>query len=147
MADFVRSTFAGVYLHEGVAATKQFFRQHVLSRKLELDRLFNFTQPTRELSRLCQREGFAQPVARLLSETGRMSKTPVFIVGIYSGKEVLGEGEGGSLDEAKTRAAVNALKGWYLYSPFEPVDLPSKTDVSPEASFKPAMIDAGEVIV
>lgn len=147
MADFVRATFAGVYLHEGVAASKQFFRQHVASRKLDVDKLFNFRQPTRELSRLCQREGFEPPVARLLSETGRKSKSPVFVVGVYSGSEVLGEGAGGSSDEARVRAAVNALKGWYLYRPVHPVDLPSKTDVNPSAPFSPSMIDVGEVIV
>lgn len=147
MADFVRATFAGVYLHEGVAASKQFFRQHVLSRKLEVDELFSFVQPTRELSRLCAREGFDSPVARLLGETGRMSNTPVFIVGIYSGSECLGEGQGGSLNEARIRAAVNVLKGWYLYRPFGTVDVPSRTDVHPDATFKPTMIDGGEVIV
>ncbi|KAL0634604.1 54S ribosomal protein L3 mitochondrial [Maublancomyces gigas] len=147
MADFVRATFAGVYLHEGVAASKQFFRQHVLSRKLELDKLFNFVQPTRELSRLCAREGFDSPVARLLSETGRMTNTPVFIVGIYSGNECLGEGQGGSLNEARIKAAANVLKGWYLYRPFDTADVPSKTDVYPDATFKPTMIDSGEVIV
>lgn len=147
MADFVRATFAGVYIHEGVGATRQFFRQHVVSRKLDLDRLFNFVQPTRELSRLCAREGFQSPLARLLSETGRMSKSPVFVVGVYSGSELLGEGAGGSLNEARVRAAVNALKGWYLYSPFGSVDVPSKTDVNPNAPFKPAVIDVGEIIV
>lgn len=147
MADFVRATFAGVYLHEGLAASKQFFRQHVLSRKLKVDGLFNFVQPTRELSHLCAREGFAPPVARLLSETGRMSNSPAFIVGIYSGNECLGEGLGASLDEARIKAATNVLKGWYLYTPSGTVDVPSKTDVHPDATFKPTMIDGGEVIV
>ncbi|KAI5842574.1 ribonuclease III domain-containing protein [Morchella snyderi] len=147
MANFVRATFAGVYLHEGVAPSRQFFRQHVMSRKLDVDQLFNFVQPTRELSRLCSREGFTPPVARVISETGRKSRSPVFIVGVYSGQECLGQGHGASLDEARIRAAVNALKGWYLYSPANPVDLPSKMDVDPAASFAPAMIDVGEVIV
>ncbi|KAF8536040.1 ribonuclease III domain-containing protein [Trichophaea hybrida] len=146
MANLVRSVFAGVYLHEGLSATKQFFRQHVLSRKLDVDKLFDFTQPTRELSRLCAREGFEPPVARLLAETGRHSRHPVFVVGVYSGSELMGEGHGGSLDEARIRAAVNALKGWYLYSPPEK-DLPSKTEESRDAKFKPAYIDPGEVIV
>lgn len=146
MANFVRAVFAGVYLHEGLSATKQFFRQHVLSRKLDVDQLFDFHQPTRELSRLCAREAFEPPVARLLAETGRHSSHPVFVVGVYSGPQLMGEGHGGSLDEARIRAAVNALKGWYLYSPLEK-DLPSKTDECRDAKFKPAYIDPGEVIV
>ncbi|KAG0132941.1 ribonuclease III domain-containing protein [Tuber indicum] len=146
-ASFVTSTFAGVYLHEGVGPVKQFFRQHVLSRKLDIDKLFNFVQPTRELSSLCSREGFEPPIARHISETGRRSIAPVFVVGVYSGLEKIGEGHGGSMNEARIRAAVNALKGWYLYSPAPQVDLPSKTDDDPHAPFRPAVIDVGEVIV
>ncbi|KAA8910774.1 60S ribosomal protein L3 [Sphaerosporella brunnea] len=146
MANLVRSVFAGVYLHEGLPAAKQFFRQHVVSRKLSVDKLFNFEQPTRELSRLCAREGFEPPVARLMAETGRHSRHPVFVVGVYSGAELMGEGHGASLSEARTRAAVVALKGWYLYSPLEK-DLPSKTAMSKDSKFKPAYIDPGEVIV
>jgi dsRNA-specific ribonuclease len=145
-ANLVRAVLAGVYLHEGLPACKQFFRQHVLARKLEVEKLFDFRQPTRELSRLCAREGFDPPVARLLAETGRMSRHPVFVVGVYSDRELMGEGHGGSLDEARIRAAVNALKGWYLYSPLEK-DLPSKTEERVGVEFKPAYIDPGEVIV
>jgi large subunit ribosomal protein L44 len=39
----------------------------------------------------------------------------MFVVGVYSGREKLGEGQGFSLKEAKVRAAVNALRAWYLY--------------------------------
>ncbi|KAA8894485.1 hypothetical protein FN846DRAFT_895038 [Sphaerosporella brunnea] len=142
MANLVRSVFVGVYLHGGLPAAKQFFRQHIVSRKPDVDKLFNFEQLTRELSHLCAREGFEPPVASLMAETGRHSRHPVFVVGVYSGAELMGEGHGASL----TRAAVNALKGWYLYSPLEK-DLPSKTVVSKDSKFKPAYIDPGEVIV
>lgn len=146
MAAAVRAVFGGVYLHEGIKGVRQFFRQHILSRKLEVEKLFDFRQPTRELSRLCAREGFEPPVARLLSETGRFSRHAVFVVGVYSGPEKMGEGHGGSLDEARIRAAVNALKGWYLYRPLD-AEVPSKTDGDPDATYRPAVIDAGEVIV
>ena len=146
LANHVRAVFGGVYLHEGFAGAKQFFRQHIASRKLDVERIFAFEQPTRELSRLCAREGFELPVARLEAETGRRSRNAVFVVGVYSGNEKMGEGHGGSLDEARTRAAVNALKGWYLYSPVDK-HLPSKTIENPEAKFSKAYIDPGEVIV
>ena len=131
MANHVRSVFAGVYLHEGFATARQFFRQHVLSRRLDVDKLFDFSQPTRELSRLCARGGFEPPMDRILSETGRRSRHPVFVVGVYSGSEMMGEGHGGSLDEARIRA-MNALKGWYLYSPLVK-DLLSNTEERSDA--------------
>ncbi|CCX09788.1 60S ribosomal protein L3 [Pyronema domesticum] len=143
MAEAVRAIIAGVHVHEGQKAAKQFIRQHILSRKLEVEKMFDFSQPTRELSRLCAREGFEAPVARMHAETGRRSHHPVFVVGVYSGKKLMGEGHGGSLDEARIRAAVNALKGWYLYSPLEK-ELPSSAG---KKGFKAQFIDVGEVIV
>jgi large subunit ribosomal protein L44 len=41
--------------------------------------------------------------ARLLKETGRLSNSPVFVVGIYSGADKLGEGFGSSLKMAEYR--------------------------------------------
>lgn len=156
MASFVRSTIGGVYVHSGgLPAASNFVSQHILSRKLELSRLFKFDQPTRVLSRLCQREGFEPPVARLLAETGRNSRHPVYVVGVYSGSEKLGEGNGSSLDEARHKAAVNALKGWYLYRPIAGgVEVPSKmvgkglpgATGSNVGEFRPVLIDVGEVI-
>ncbi|KAF3937308.1 hypothetical protein ABW19_dt0202046 [Dactylella cylindrospora] len=150
MANFVRATVGGVYLHVGgLPAVKEFIHAHVLSRKLAIESLFQFEQPTRELSRLCVREGFQSPIARLEKETGRYSRHAVFIVGVYSGEEKLGEGQGSSLPEAKIKAAISALKGWYLYSPAVAgvADLPSKTDGAPAGvEFKPAVIDVGDVV-
>lgn len=40
---------------------------------------------------------------RLLKETGRFSNSPVFVVGIYSGQDKLGEGFGSSLKMAEYR--------------------------------------------
>lgn len=61
-----------------------------------------------------------------------MSKAPVFIVGVFSGEEKLGEGYGSSLKEAKARAASDALLKWYCYEPTEE---------------QAAVIDHGAVIV
>ena len=146
--NFARAVVGAVYLHCGRKAAKTFFTSHILSRYLSFSSLFDFKQPTRDLSRLCAREGFEGPVARLISETGRHSRHPVFVVGVYSGDDKLGEGAGSSLNEARTRAAVAALKSWYLYSPLE-VRLPSETEEGDEMAkrWKPGLIDGGEVIV
>ena len=144
--NFTRAVMGAVYLHGGRPAAKQFFRQHILSRELSMAGLFDFAQPTRDLSRLCAREGFDSPVARIISETGRKSRHPVFVVGVYSGYDKLGEGSGSSLDEARTRAAIAALKGWYLYSPLN-VKVPSDDVGEQGKSWEPVYIDRGEVVV
>ena len=143
--NFIRAVFGAVYIHCGRLAAKNFFNAHIASRKLDVSKLFEFKSPTRDLSRLCAREGFEGPVARILSETGRHSRTPVFVVGVFSGTEKLGEGTGASLAEARTRGAINALKGWYLYSPLE-VRVPSDVEGGGK-EWKPVLIDGGEVIV
>ena len=141
---FVGALMGAMYIHAGKKAARNFFKAHVLSRHLDVSKLFEFRQPTRDLSKLCAREGFESPVARIESETGRKSRTPVFVVGVFAGKDKLGEGSGSSLDEARFRAAVGALKGWYLYSPLE-VRVPS--EATGGRPWEPVLVDGGEVVV
>lgn len=143
---FVRAVMGSIYLHAGRPAAKRFFEQHILSRQLNLAELFTFTQPARDLSRLCARESFERPVARIISETGRLSRHPVFVVGIYSGQDKLGEGAGASLLEARERASAASLKAWYLYSPLN-VRVPSSMEEEGAVPWKPVHVDLGEVIV
>lgn len=117
-ASAVRAIVGGLFTHSGEAATKTFIQNHILSRKLPLEDMFQFSQPTRELVRLCDKLNFAEPVEiRLIAETGRLSAHAIYAAGAFSGAEKLGEGVGSSIAEAKTRAVVNALMSYYLYSP------------------------------
>ena len=47
---------------------------------------------------------------RLLKETGRFSNSPVFVVGIFSGADQLGEGFGASLRMAEFRVRPPCLQ-------------------------------------
>ncbi|KAK3502702.1 ribonuclease III [Neurospora crassa] len=145
-AYFVRAVVGAIYAHCGREAAKAFVKAHIMSRTLDIAKLFEFKYPTRELAALCAREDFEPPVARLLSETGRQSRTPVFVVGIYSGSDKLGEGAASSLDHARFKAAMNALKAWYLYSPGENPRVPSDMLEEGAKPWTPAYIDMGEVI-
>ncbi|KAL2159947.1 hypothetical protein VTH06DRAFT_2080 [Thermothelomyces fergusii] len=145
-ATCARAVTGAIYAHVGRNAAKAFIKAHILSRTLDLSLLFAFSKPTRELALLCAREDFEPPVARLLSETGRLSRTPVFVVGIFSGKDKLGEGAGPSLEHARNKAAMNALKSWYLYSPGADVRVPSDMLDEDAKPWEPAYIDIGEII-
>ena len=145
-ANCVRAIIGAVYLYCGREVAGSFVRAHVLSRQLDLASLFEFRHPERELARLCARENFEAPLARLLSETGRMSRTPVYVVGIYSGRDRLGEGTGPSLDSARTAAAINTLKSWYLYSPGAHVSVPSDALSDDARPWKPLHVDMGEIV-
>lgn len=142
---FIRALVGALYLHTNPTTTQSFHKAHIMSRHLPLHQLFHFTHPTRDLSRLCAREGLEPPVARLLSETGRGSRAPVFVVGVFCGDEIVGEGAGASLSEARIRAAAAALRGWYLYRvPEGEVRLPSQDSGGRE--WKAQMVDRGEVV-
>jgi dsRNA-specific ribonuclease len=148
-ANFVRALVGSIYMHAGRKSATDFIKAHILSRYLPISQLFHFKQATRDLSRLCARENFEYPIARLLSETGRHSRSPVFVVGVFSGQEKLGEGAGSSLDEARTRAAIAALKAWYLYSPSvgQPTRVPSDIELSKDKKeWEAVHIDLGEVV-
>ncbi|KAL7805978.1 ribonuclease III domain-containing protein [Trichoderma aethiopicum] len=142
----VQAVIGAIYTHCGRDEAKSFVKSHILSRELDPSKLFQFKLPTRELAMLCAREGFEPPVARLESETGRLSRTPVYVVGIYSGKEKLGEGAGASLDVARRKASMASLKAWYLYSPGNKVRVPSDMLEPGARPWTAPHIDIGEII-
>ncbi|CCF55657.1 hypothetical protein KAFR_0A02190 [Kazachstania africana CBS 2517] len=133
LALFVRSVISVLWTINEHAAV-DFIYKYILSRKLDISKLFYFENPTRELARLCERENFQKPVSKLIAESGRLSKAPVFIIGVFSGEEKLGEGYGSSLKEAKARAATDALMKWYAYE-------------AVQNSKQEPLIDPGTVIV
>ncbi|KAF5025480.1 hypothetical protein F66182_2456 [Fusarium sp. NRRL 66182] len=145
-SSFVQAVIGSIYTHTGHDAARDFVKSHVLSRQVDISSMFEFQLPTRELSMLCARESFDAPVARLESETGRHSRTPVYVVGVYSGSEKLGEGSGPSLNVARWKASMNALKAWYLYSPSNKVRVPSDMLEEGAKPWKAPHIDIGEVI-
>lgn len=114
----VRSIIGGVYTHLGEDSAKESIRQHILSRKLPLQEMFQFSQPTRELVRVCDKLGFTDPIEiRLTAETGRLLAHPIYAATAFCGINPLGDGVGSLIMEAKTRAVVKALMSYYLYSP------------------------------
>lgn len=143
--NFVNALVGAVYLHLGRRAAKAFFNEHIYARHLDVGKMFSFENPSRDLQRLLAREGFDPAIARIKTETGRKSRSPVFVVGVYTGNEELAEGTGSSLDEARTRAAILALKTWYLYSPLE-FRVPSDAEER-GVKWEPVLVDGGEVIV
>lgn len=130
----IRSIIATLWTIDPELSTKFIDNNILIGRKLDITKLFQFDQPTREVARLCEREKLERPVSRLIAESGRLSRNPVFIVGVFSGEEKLGEGFGASLKEAKAKAASDALMKWYCY---QPTNDPSQSPV----------VDTGTVIV
>ncbi|KAG7872700.1 hypothetical protein KL938_005278 [Ogataea parapolymorpha] len=136
-ANSVRAIVAGVFAADDERETKDFIYRHILSRNVDISSMFEFEEPGKLLARLLKTKNMELPTIRLISETGRQSSSPTFIVGCFSGDNLLGEGQGTSLKEARIRSCVSALKAFYLYKPLEP-------RVPSDERFKPLFVDEGE---
>ena len=144
-ASVVRAIVGALYADQGALRAREFVHAHFLSRELDLRPLLKIEDPKLHMSFLMKRLDRERPVARLMSETGRLSKAPVFIVGVFSGTEQLGEGFGSSLKMAEFRANMQALTKYYLE---EQKDFSLPSDVEREgAVYKAAPVGDTPVIV
>ncbi|KAF8329726.1 ribonuclease III domain-containing protein [Cantharellus anzutake] len=114
LASFSRALVALLAHHASLAHARDFTHVHFLSRSVDLEPLLKFRAPKTALTETVAKFGRERPISRLLSETGRYTNTPMFVVGIYSGSDKLGEGFGHSLKMAEHRAAEDSLNRLYL---------------------------------
>ncbi|KAJ3508729.1 hypothetical protein NLJ89_g5596 [Agrocybe chaxingu] len=128
MASIPRSLTALIYQERSMDVARKFVHSYFLSRKVDLQAMLKFVNPKKALMELVQKYNRESPKSRLLKETGRFSNSPVFVVGIYSGADKLGEGFGASLKMAEFRAAEDALHRVFLTrTPEDMIQLPSST--------------------
>lgn len=103
----VESLIGALHQEAGAAVARNFIKAHFLSRSVDVeahvDLYLKLREPRLLLWRICKTKGLAPPVARLMKETGRLSASPIFIVGMYSGILKVGEGYGSSTKMAETK--------------------------------------------
>ncbi|TFY73580.1 hypothetical protein EWM64_g10432, partial [Hericium alpestre] len=128
LSSIPRALTALVYQHRSLPTARTFAQSFFLSREVDLRSMLKFRDPKLSLIETVAKFGREKPVSRLLKETGRYSISPVFVVGIYSGADKLGEGFGSSLKMAEYRAAEDSLHRLYLtQTPPHLVHLPTST--------------------
>ncbi|KAK4516033.1 uncharacterized protein ATC70_010994 [Mucor velutinosus] len=113
LADCMNALIGAIYQEQGQDAAKKFIHDFVLSRDFDVRPGIKVQEPKRHLSILMKQLNKQPAVSRLLSETGRHSSAPVFVVGVFSGENKLGEGFGSSLKMAEFRACQDALTSYY----------------------------------
>ncbi|RIA94997.1 ribonuclease III domain-containing protein [Glomus cerebriforme] len=128
VARAVQAIVGALYLVKGPNSAQKFVQDHLLSRDLNVQQQYDVKEPKRHLSALMKRLGQEPPVSRLLYEAGRLTKEPIFVIGIYSGTKKLAEGFGSSLKMAEFRAAKNALLNHY-FKEIKDFTLPSTIDI------------------
>lgn len=98
----------------GLAAVRRFLDAHLFSATFETSRLVKPKYPILNLTEVMLSRGQLEPTFRLLHESGRTSNSSMFVVGVFSGPEMLAEGYGPSLNVAEHRAATEALRKMFL---------------------------------
>lgn len=157
-ADAMRALTAVVFQEQGLSAARTFVTSHFLHRSLNLAHLLKFNDPKHALASTCAKYGKPAPQSRMIAESGRLSISPIFVVGVWSGATKIGEGSGSSIRMAEFRAAEDALRRLYLAeTPLGDFDLPSCTldaqfvgssadAVLGEKVFRPQPIGESEVL-
>ncbi|KAI8881955.1 ribonuclease III [Backusella circina FSU 941] len=113
MADCMNALIGAIYKEQGEAAAKKFIHEFILARDFDVRPSIKVQEPKRHVSILLKNLNREPATSRLLSETGRHSSSPVFIVGVFSGKDKIGEGFGSSIKMAEFRACQDALTQYY----------------------------------
>ncbi|KAG8934673.1 hypothetical protein FRC02_009500 [Tulasnella sp. 418] len=127
-ASVPRSIVALAYQYGSLDHARELVHKVFLSRKVDLKSFVKFRNPMEALVDTALMFGREKPKSRLLKETGRMSISPVFVVGVFSGEEKLGEGFGSSLRMAEHRACEDALHRLYLTkTPAHELSVPTST--------------------
>lgn len=141
----INALVGAVYQEQGPEAAKKMVHDYIISNKqVDLHAAFRRMEAKRHLSALLVRSKKSPAVSRLLSETGRKSSSPVFVVGVFSGGEKLGEGFGSSLKMAEHRACRDALVRHYAQ---EQKDYILPSDAHLVESYVPPSLGDTEAIV
>ncbi|KAF9245226.1 ribonuclease III domain-containing protein [Melanogaster broomeanus] len=155
LASIPRALTALVYQERSLSSARKFVHSFFLGRQVDLRAMLKFQDPKRALMETVAKFGRERPKSRLLKETGRFSNSPIFVVGIYSGADKLGEGFGSSLKMAEYRAAEDALHRLYLTrTPSHLLQLPSSTfgtqgdiyNPGPAVDYTPGALGEAEIL-
>ncbi|KAI8872422.1 hypothetical protein GQ42DRAFT_108644, partial [Ramicandelaber brevisporus] len=128
---------------KGTAVARKFIQSYVHTVPIDVNAALAqsplMLTPTRTVKVLFARKKLGPPVARLLKETGRDSSNPVFIVGIFSGVNKMGEGFGSSMKMAEYRACKDVLVRYFGKEALD-YQLPSDVDSIDGATYTPAKL-------
>ncbi|KAK0488766.1 ribonuclease III domain-containing protein [Armillaria novae-zelandiae] len=128
LSSIPKAITALIYQKRSLLSARKFVQSYFLTREIDLRGMIKFRDPKAALLEMVAKFGAERPKSRLLRETGRFSRAPVFVVGVFSGEDQLGEGFGSSLKMAEYRAAEDALLRVYLTrTPSHLVQLPTST--------------------
>jgi ribonuclease-3 len=108
LANAIEAIIGAIYLDLGYPAAEEFILREIM---VELPSIINqgsYLDPKSKLQEIVQEKRGVTPSYGVITESGP-DHDKVFLVGVYLGKEKVGEGKGPSKQEAEVSAAENAL--------------------------------------
>lgn len=129
ISDAFCAVVGAIYVDQGPLQARKFIQDFVASRLRSEDvaEVIKIRNPILTLQTLLKTMRRPRAVPRLISESGRLTHFPSFIVGMYSGDKLLAEGCGTSLKRAEQEAASAALRK-HFFKEAKVVGLPSDFD-------------------
>ena len=108
LANALEAVIGAIYIDQGYGPAKEFIMREII---VELPGIINkgaYLDPKSKLQEIVQEKRGLTPTYQVLSESGP-DHDKVFLIGVYLGKQRVGEGKGPSKQEAEVSAAENAL--------------------------------------
>lgn len=113
LANTCEALIGAIFLDQGFETANKFILKHIVAMLDEIIAKGLNVDAKSRVQELCQDKFNVTPTYELISEDGP-DHDKKFVMGIYFGKRLAGEGEGPSKQEAEQAAARNALEkeGW-----------------------------------
>jgi len=109
LANAMEALIGAMYLDGGYQPCKEFIGQFILTRLPEIISKRLYRDPKSLLQEQAQERVGVTPTYRVMEEWGP-DHARQFKIGVYLGKELAGEGQGSSKQDAQQQAAEDALK-------------------------------------
>lgn len=113
LANAFEALIGALYVDQGYAASQEFIAEHLFPKTNKIVEQQLWQDSKSRFQELAQEHTNTTPTYDTLSQEGP-DHDRVFTVGVFLGKEKIGEGNGRAKQEAEQKAAENALanKGW-----------------------------------
>lgn len=109
LADTMESVIGALYLDQGFGAAEKFISEHILPRFTEIKEKKLYKDAKSLLQELVQSQGYSTPEYRVVKEVGP-DHAKIFTVQVAVGGKVVGQGVGGSKQQAQQEAAREAIQ-------------------------------------
>ncbi len=113
LADAFEAVIGAMYLDQGYAACATFINESILGKTEEIVKKGAWKDPKSLLQEKSQEKLGVTPAYKVVEEIGP-DHDKRFVIGVYFGTDLIGQGEGRSKQEAEQQAAESALaaKSW-----------------------------------